>query len=142
VKHKIAVLLHNVRSAHNVGSVFRTADAAGVSRIYLTGYTPPPVDRFGRVQKEIAKTALGAEKFISWTHAKDPRPTLQKLKAEGFHIVGVEQDARARDYRTFRLEAPSVFVFGNEVRGLSAAFRKECDSLIEIPMRGKRSPSI
>lgn len=135
---KIAILLHNIRSAHNVGSIFRTADAAGVSKIYLSGYTPAPVDRFGRVQKEIAKTALGAEKGVPWEYAKTPRAILKKMRAVGFRVVGVEQDNRSRDYRTFELKKPTLFIFGNEVRGLSPQLRSSCDDLIQIPMFGKK----
>jgi tRNA G18 (ribose-2'-O)-methylase SpoU len=133
---EIAVLLHNVRSAHNVGSIFRTADAAGVSRMYLSGYTPAPRDRFGRAQKEIEKTALGAEKFLPWEYHASPARRVSKLKREGWNVVGVEQDERAQDYRTFVRKTKTLFVFGNEVRGLSPALRKACDILIEIPMRG------
>lgn len=138
MKHEIAVLLHNVRSAHNVGSVFRTADAAGIARVYLTGYTPPPIDRFGRAQKEITKTALGAEEFLAWEYAKSPLAFLRKARQSGFAIIGIEQDARARDYRPFRTRKPTLFVFGNEVRGLSKALRDECDTLLEVPMRGRK----
>ncbi|MEK9154253.1 MAG: TrmH family RNA methyltransferase [Patescibacteria group bacterium] len=133
---EIAVLLHNVRSAHNVGSIFRTADAAGVSRVHLSGYTPNPTDRFGRVQKDISKTALGAEISIPWEHHASPNRLLSTLKKEGWDVVGVEQDARARDYRSFKLEKPTLFIFGNEVLGISKALRERCDASIEIPMRG------
>lgn len=135
--HEVAILLHNIRSSHNVGSVFRTADAAGVLRVYLTGYTPTPTDRFERVQKDIAKTALGAEKAMPWEYHKTPT-VIARLKREGWCIVGVEQDARARDYRSLALTQPTLFIFGNEVKGLSPALRKACDELIEIPMRGKK----
>jgi len=136
--YEIALLLHNVRSAHNVGSIFRTADAAGVSAVYLTGYTPRPLDRFGRSQKEIAKTALGAEKFLAWEYAKTPDVLLKKLRADGFRVIGVEQDTRSRDYQSLKPRGKTVFVFGNEVRGLSPALRDACDELVEIPMRGKK----
>src|SRR3989338_1850009 len=116
------VLLHNIRSAHNVGSIFRTADAAGVEKILLTGYTPRPVDRFGRLQKDIAKT---------------PQSFLKKLKVDGWAIVGVEQDVHAEDYRA-QLSDKKVFIFGNEVRGISRALRAACDRIIEIPMRCKK----
>lgn len=133
-----AIMLHNIRSAHNVGSIFRTADAAGVSKIILTGYTPLPVDRFGRPQKEIAKTALGAEMSIPWECANRPVPIISRFKKEGWIIAGVEQDARAQDYRSFTTTRPIVFMFGNEVRGLSNGMRGRCDVLLEIPMRGKK----
>ena len=135
---EVAVLLHNIRSTHNVGSIFRTADAAGVSRVYLTGYTPTPTDRFGRARKDIAKTALGAEKFLPWEHHPSPSRLISKLKKEGWRIVGVEQDARARDYRKFKAKGKTVFVFGNEVLGIPKDIRKKCDTLIEIPMHGKK----
>lgn len=149
----IAVLLHNIRSAHNVGSIFRTADAAGVSVVYLSGITPAPRDRFGRIQKGIAKTALGAEKNIKWEHVSSPVRLIAKLKKEGWTIIGVEQDKRSMDYRKFSAEGGSpaksghgasggkiskrtLFIFGNEVRGLAATLRSKCDLLVEIPMHG------
>jgi 23S rRNA (guanosine2251-2'-O)-methyltransferase len=133
---EIAVLLHNIRSTHNVGSIFRTSDAAGVSKIYLSGYAPIPIDRFGRPQKDIAKTALGAEKNIPWEYFKTPQKLISELKKEGWQIVGVEQDRRAIDYRSFKRHGKTLFIFGNEVLGVSPAIRKLCDTLVEIPMHG------
>lgn len=135
---EIAVMLHNIRSAHNVGSIFRTCDAAGISHVFLTGYTPRPIDRFGRPQKDIAKTALGAQSTVSWQHAASPRVLIQKLKGEGWHIAGVEQDARAIDYRRFSPRPKTLYILGNEVRGISAQLKSVCDSLVEIPMYGKK----
>lgn len=138
MKNKVAVLLHNIRSTHNVGSIFRTADAAGVSHIYLSGYTPTPTDRFGRARKDIAKTALGAEKTVPWARSPSASSLVEELKKEGWKIIGIEQDARSRDYRSFSMQAPTLFIFGNEVRGLSAPLRGLCDELLEIPMHGKK----
>ncbi|MDO8521864.1 MAG: RNA methyltransferase [bacterium] len=145
---RIAVLLHNVRSTHNVGSIFRTSEAAGAERIYLSGYTPAPIDRFGRIQKDIGKTALGAEKMLPWEHFSSPSDIIRKLKNEGWAVVGIEQDKHAIDYRKFsaeggsssggKLKKPILFIFGNEVRGISPALRAQCDTLIEIPMNGKK----
>lgn len=135
---EIAVVLPNIRSAHNVGSIFRTADAAGVSLMFLAGYTPRPLDRFGRADKTLAKTALGAEKSVPWEYVRDPAKLIARLKSEGWRIVGVEQDERARDYRTFQPVGKIALVFGNEVRGLSPRLRALCDELIEIPMSGKK----
>lgn len=134
----IAVMLHNVRSAHNVGSIFRTADATGVLRLYLTGITPAPLDRFGRIQKEIAKTALGAEKFVAWEHRRSPLAVVRRLRRDGWTIVGVEQDRRSISYKKFRAGRKTLFIFGNEVRGLSQSARNACDELVEIPMRGAK----
>lgn len=133
-----AVLFHNVRSTYNVGALFRTADGAGVSKVYLSGYTPTPLDRFGRERADIAKTALGAQKSVPWEYAKTPGAIIEKLRAQGWQIVGVEQDAKAVDYRSFILRSPTLFLFGNEVRGLSATLKVQCDTLIEIPMRGEK----
>ena len=133
---RIAVLLHNIRSTHNVGSIFRTAEAAGAERIYLSGYTPTPTDRFGRTRKDIEKTALGAEKMLPWEHHPSPFGIISKLKGERWSIVGVEQDERAIDYRKFKMRKPALFIFGNEVRGIPPALRAKCDKLMEIPMRG------
>lgn len=135
---KIAVLLHNIRSAHNVGSIFRTAESAGAGKIYLSGYTPAPTDRFGRIQKKIEKTALGAHKMLPWEQATSPYGIIAKLRSEGWTIVGVEQDTRAIDYRKFKSRKPTLFIFGNEVRGVSPALRAKCDALIEIPMHGEK----
>lgn len=135
---EIVAVLPNIRSAHNVGSIFRSADGAGVSRLVLAGYTPKPVDRFGRPDKTLAKTALGAEKSIPWDYQRDTAGALRRLKAEGWRIVGVEQDERAIDYRTFAKGGKIALVFGNEVRGLSPQLRAICDELIEIPMHGTK----
>jgi 23S rRNA (guanosine2251-2'-O)-methyltransferase len=138
MKKEIAVLLHNVRSAHNVGSIFRTADAAGVSRMFLSGYTPTPTDRFGRAQKEIAKTALGAEKFLPWEYQKSPAAIIAWLRKTGWRIVGVEQDPRAVPYMELRARDKTLYIFGNEVKGVPKTLLKKCDSIVEIPMRGKK----
>jgi len=134
----IAVLLHNIRSAHNVGSIFRTADAAGVSRIMLSGYTPTPTDRFDRPQKEIAKTALGAEASVPWTYKPDALAVLSQMRDEGFTIVGIEQDARSVDYRDYAYKGKLLFVLGSEVEGIDSAVLNACDTILEIPMRGAK----
>jgi 23S rRNA (guanosine2251-2'-O)-methyltransferase len=135
---EVALLLHDIRSAHNVGSMFRTADAAGASSIYLSGVTPTPSDRFGRAQREVAKVALGAEKTLEWHYMKSPGRIVKTLRARGFAIVGVEQDKRAQNYRALRIKRKTLFIFGNEVKGLPESVRKQCDILLEIPMHGKK----
>ena len=135
---EIAVLLHNIRSAHNVGSIFRTADAAGVGAIYLSGYTPQPLDRFGRPSREIGKTALGGELSVAWKYEKSPMRIISNLKKQGWRIVGVEQDVRSVDYRSFEMKGPTLVIMGNEVRGMSKGLRDRCDALVEIPMHGAK----
>lgn len=127
-----------------MGAIFRTADGAGVKKIFLTGYTAEPVDVLGRVKKEIAKTALGAEKTIAWEKHQNITTLLKKLKNNYRHsvsIVGVEKDVKgieATNYKKLKLEYPVAFVFGNEVKGLSKKVLERCDDIIEIPMRGKK----
>jgi len=135
--NETVVILHNIRSTHNVGSVFRTADAAGVNRMYLTGYTPLPIDRFGRPQKDIAKTALGAQEYISW-ETNDIQVILKKLKSEGFSIVSIEQDPRSVSVYTYNAPKKVAYIFGNEVRGVSKQLRDKSDTIVEIPMHGKK----
>lgn len=138
IEKDIRVLLHNIRSAHNVGAIFRTADALGVSRVYLSGYTPTPLDRFLRPVKEIAKTALGAERSIPWKYFKNPKAMIATLKKEGFTVVGIEQDARAVDYKDYDATDRTLLLAGNEVRGISLSLRNICDVLVEIPMKGEK----
>lgn len=136
--NKAVVILHNIRSVHNVGSVFRTSDAMGVSKIYLTGYTPTPLDRFGRERKDVAKSALGAQKSVEWEYVKSASAVVEKLKKEKFEIVAVEQSSQSIDYKKFITKQNVAFLFGNEVRGVSKSLLKKCDKIIEIPMRGKK----
>lgn len=135
---EVSIILHDVRSSHNVGSIFRTSDAIGVSNVYLTGYTPLPVDKFGRVNKEIAKVALGAEQTIEWTHEESVLSAIKKLKAEKYLVVAVEQDERSIDYKDFVLDRKTAFIFGNEVEGLSKEIISMCDGAVSIPMKGKK----
>ncbi|MES3006099.1 MAG: RNA methyltransferase [Patescibacteria group bacterium] len=132
------LVLPDIRSAHNVGSIFRTADAAGVSQIVLCGYTPRPIDRFGRTQKEIAKTALGGEKTIPWVYEKSITKAIGQLKKEGFVIVAIEQSDDSIDYKKMKTPKKIALVVGNEVKGLPKRILSLCDTIIEIPMSGKK----
>lgn len=136
---KIVVILNNIRSSENVGSIFRTADATGVSEIILCGYTPAPIDRFGRENKGLTKASLGAEKSVEWEKVENLDLIIERLKIERFKIVGIEQDKKAIDYRKIKQQVVSgkhlALVFGNEVEGLSKEDLKFCDIVAEIPMR-------
>lgn len=134
--HKIALILHDVRSHHNVGSAFRTADTAGISKIYLTGYTPAPIDRFEREVKEIAKVALGAEKNIPWEKTAILE-CISDLKKQKFQIVAIEQNKKSLDYKKIKPKYPTAFLFGNEVTGIPKEILKLCDVIAEIPMQGR-----
>lgn len=135
---KNLVILHDIRSGHNVGSIFRTADALGIGKIYLTGYTPAPKDRFNRTNKEIAKVSLGAEETVEWEATDDIFHLVEILKADKIKIVGVEQHRRAEDYKNFKISGLTAFIFGNEVLGLSEEVISACDDVVHIPMRGKK----
>ncbi len=135
-----SLVLHNIRSVHNVGSIFRTADAAGVSKIILSGYTPLPIDRFGRERKDFIKVSLGAEKSVPWVQKKNIASVVRELKKENYFVVAVEQDARSTSLFEYKppKNKPLAIIVGNEVRGLSKQTLKLCDAVVEIPMRGKK----
>lgn len=132
------LILHNIRSIENVGAMFRTADAAAVNKIYLTGYTPAPLDRFGRKMWDLAKSALGAEEFVSWEQKKNIFPLLLKLKKEKFLIISIEQAKNSIDYKKVKLRNKNAFIVGAEVTGIPENILKKCDIIAEIPMRGKK----
>jgi 23S rRNA (guanosine2251-2'-O)-methyltransferase len=132
------LILHNIRSVENVGAMFRTADAVGIDKIYLTGYTPAPVDRFGRKRGDLAKSALGAEEFVQWEHKKTIFPLFAFLKKNKFLIIGIEQDKKSVDYKKVKIKNKNAFVVGAEVTGIPKSILKKCDVIAEIPMRGKK----
>ncbi|MDD2935366.1 MAG: TrmH family RNA methyltransferase [Candidatus Pacebacteria bacterium] len=137
-KKKIFVVLDNIRSVHNVGAIFRTADACGVSKIFLVGYTPQPLDRFGRMRKDLSKSALGAEKNIEWEYYKEIAELVDVLKKSGAEVVAVEQDKKSIDYKKLKLKKDTAFILGNEVDGVSKNILERVDKIIEIPMVGKK----
>ena len=137
-KKAILLILHNIRSVYNVGSIFRTADAAGVAKIYLTGYTPAPLDRFGRKRRDFAKVSLGAEEYVPWEQVSHLPKLLCSLQKEGVRLVAVEQDVRAVHYKKRKKSSQIAFIFGNETKGVPASVLNRCDEIIEIPMKGEK----
>ena len=135
---KTTLILHDIRSNHNVGSLFRTADCVGIGEIILTGYTPTPIDKFNRPVKEIAKTALGAEKSITWKHEKDIKKVLKKLKEYGFTIIAIEQSENSVDYKKVKVKGNTAIILWNEVEGAPKNLLKICDIVAEIPMKGEK----
>ncbi len=143
----IRAILWDIRSVHNVGSMFRTSDGVGVEHIYLAGYTPSPKDRFGRPRADLAKVALGAEESVPWTAVPDEkvlRRTLTALKKEGFTIVALEQTPAS-----LKLGSPEcaalcakhdkiALIVGNETGGVPEWLITLADNAIEIPMHGKK----
>ncbi len=136
---KVSVL-DNLRSVYNVGSIFRTANAVGIEKIYLCGTTPTPVDKNGVRRKDFAKVALGADTSVAWEYAESTIETLKKLQEENFYIIGIEQDETSLDYKSVRVEGKNsvAFVVGAEVEGLSKEVLDMCDVIAEIPMLGTK----
>lgn len=136
------VILDNIRSINNVGSIFRTADALGVEKIYLGGITPGPIDAFGRPDKRFVKVSLGAENTVAWEKAKNVSRLIDKLKKEGYKIIAVEQAKKSVPHHKLKIKkselSKTVFIFGNEVNGISKSVLNNCDEIAEIPMRGKK----
>jgi tRNA G18 (ribose-2'-O)-methylase SpoU len=132
------LILPDIRSAINVGAIFRTADAVGIDMIYLVGCTPRPNDQFGRIQKDIAKSALGAETWIKWEYRELLLPLIKNLKKQGYEIVALEQDDGSVDYRKYKKPSMMAFILGPEVTGLDKKILKVCDKIVEIPMHGKK----
>jgi len=142
---ELAVVLHNIRSVYNTASIFRTADGAGVKKIYLCGTTPAPTDVFGKVRPRFAKVSLGAEKFVEWEKAGSAVRLLKKLKnppsGGGYKIFAVEQSRKSVPYRQLKIAGRKLkiaLVFGNEVRGLPPPVLKLADRILEIPMLGRK----
>jgi tRNA G18 (ribose-2'-O)-methylase SpoU len=133
-KMPVVVVLDNIRSMHNVGSVFRTADAFLLRGIYLCGYTPQPPHR------DIHKTALGATETVEWKYAETTVEAVQRLKADGYQVYAVEQVQDSIPLHQFdRSQYPAVaVVFGNEVSGVEEEVIKLCDGCIEIPQLGMK----
>jgi len=134
----LVLILHNIRSVYNVGAIFRTADAAGVSKIYLTGYTPTPLDRFGRERKDIAKAALGAEKSVAWIHESEVHKVIKSLRSDGYKIIALEQTEGSTDYKNFKPKEETALIIGEERYGITQNILDQCNNIIEIPMRGKK----
>lgn len=129
----IVVILDNIRSTFNVGSVFRTSDGAGVKKIYLGGITP------GGDHVKVKKTALGAENYVDWEHIKDVKDIIFKLKGEGYQIISVEQTPNSKNYKETEISDKAAFIFGNEISGVSPELIELSDLVLELPMRGKKN---
>lgn len=124
------VVLNNIRSLYNVGSIFRTADGAGVEKIWICGITGHPPNN------QITKTALGAEEHVAWEYREDISSLLEELKAKNYQIVLLEQTQESCSYECIDLKAPVCLVMGNEIEGVSLDVLRFCDEAIEIEMAG------
>ena len=126
----ISILVENVRSVHNVGSIFRSADGFGAEKIYLTGFTAYPP------REDLHKTALGAEDSVPWEYHKDTISIAKKIKSEGIKLILVEQTHSSKSIYKSNYSFPVCFIVGNEVDGVSEELAKITDTHIELPMRG------
>lgn len=140
----IIVIAHNIRSTHNVGSIFRTCEGFGINELILSGYTPYPAtendDRLPhlaqKITKQIHKTALGAETMVTFRFS--PTPPLKELKEAGYTVVGLEQDKRSQLLQSYTPPEKIVLLLGEEVAGITHELRDECEVLLEIPMTGRK----
>jgi tRNA G18 (ribose-2'-O)-methylase SpoU len=125
-------VLDNVRSLHNVGAIFRTADAAGVGKLYLCGMsgTPP--------RPEIRKAALGAEETVAWEYFKQTHEALEILKKEGYLILALESTPASIDYRRAAYRFPLALVVGHEYNGIAPEILARCAAAVSLPMRGMK----
>ncbi len=128
----VSLLLDNIRSLYNVGSFFRTADAAAIERLYLSGITAQPP------HKGIAKTALGAEQRVAWQYTLEALPLLDDLAARGYEIAALETSVHAVDLFDWTPRFPVCLIFGHEVDGVQPALLARCDTHVRIPMLGSK----
>jgi len=131
----LGVLLDNIRSAWNVGAIFRTADGLGASKLYLCGITPTPEN------DSVRKISLGAEESLAWEYFRDGRRTAMKLKAEGCGLIALEQDVRAVSLENSQIvdSQTPVLILGNEVTGVDPDVLDLCDQIVHIPMAGQKN---
>ena len=126
------VICDNIRSLENIGSIFRTSDALGVSKIFLCGISGKPPHH------KISKTALGAEETIPFEYHKQIGRLINKLKKEGVEIIALEQDKKAIEYTKLKPQFPLALIIGNEVDGISKKILNKCDKIIFLPMSGQK----
>lgn len=137
---RAVAVLDNLRSVYNVGSIFRTANAVGIEKIYLCGTTPTPLDKKGERRKDFAKVALGAEDTVAWEYCENTLDCTKKLKEENYYIISLEQSENSIDYKKIDIlsQGKVAFVIGNEVDGVMKDVLNESDAVAEIPMLGTK----
>jgi tRNA G18 (ribose-2'-O)-methylase SpoU len=142
MKKELYLILHNIRSAYNVGAILRSADGAGVEKVYLTGYTAVPCmeDKADKTsaEKMIEKTALGAERSVVWEKIEKLEELFKKLQKEKVHLVGLEKIDRAIEIKKYTPIFPMALILGHEVDGVTEEILEKCEDIISIPMHGKK----
>ncbi len=137
MENKNILILEDIRSSHNVGTFFRTADGAGIQKIFLIGTTPTPINRFGLQNNKISKTALGAEKNIKYEYRQKTKEVIEELKKE-YDVISIENSEKSIKYTEYKKNKPIAFIFGNEVDGISKETLKNTKTHLQIPMLGKK----
>ena len=130
------VICDGLRSLHNVGSVFRTADGAGIDKVYLCGITGMPDTQ--KHQRQISKVALGAQDYVKWEYVKQSWRLVEKLKKEGYQIVSLEQTSESISYTKFKPKFPLALIIGNEGKGVKKSLLSRSNKIIDIPMHGRK----
>lgn len=142
----VVLVAHNLRSTHNIGSLLRTAEGLGINQVILSGYTPYPLEindhrlphLAQKINKQISKTALGAENMVNWRHLDDINPLLVELRDQGYSIVGLEQTEHSIELNDYQSPDKIALIIGREVEGLEPEIIAQCDQLVEIPMLGRK----
>jgi 23S rRNA (guanosine2251-2'-O)-methyltransferase len=144
--NSIVLIAHNLRSTHNVGSLLRTAEGLGVDRVWLTGYTPYPLQASDvrmpyiaqKLHAQIHKTALGAEELVSWQQSSELFTVLTQLKSEGYTLAALEQHPKSIKLSDYKPPNKIALIVGREVEGIEPEVLAQCDVIIEIPMKGQK----
>ena len=121
-----------------MGSLFRTADSVGIDHIVISGYSPTPLDRFGRKRSDLAKSALGAEESMSWEYCENIFEKIAEYKKNNYTIIGLEQHEKSIDYKKINKTENMVFIIGTETTGMDQNVLDLCDIIAEIPMHGEK----
>lgn len=135
-EERFVVICDDLRSFHNIGSVFRTADGASIDKIYLCGISGSPDT--DKAKDKISKVALGAEECVKWEYVKQAWRIVEKLKKSGFEIVSLEQTPKSIDCKDYKPKFPVALIIGNEKRGVKKSILQKSDKVIEIPMKGTK----
>ena len=145
-QRKIALILPDIRSTYNVGSIFRSAECLGAAHIYICGYTPYPQHYNDarlphistKIHNQIAKTALGAESIVPFSVYNSESEAIQQAKIDGYIIVGIEQDDNSVPMDAYTFSGNVAFIFGNELKGISGWTKQQCDVILEITQYGTK----
>jgi tRNA G18 (ribose-2'-O)-methylase SpoU len=145
MKH-VVLIAHDIRSAHNIGSLMRTAEGLGINKMIISGYSPYPLikndARLPHLAKKISdrihKTSLGAEANLDWEYKQDINPVISELKSQGYVVAALEQAAESKNLAAYKPGTKTALIVGNEISGVSKAILDQCDEILEIPMAGKK----